>query len=212
MIRLTLTVGALALVSAASSNAAEYRPLPRGLASLSPDHFVERVVVVDDPLDDEITLSTERGYKKGQPMRGVFADDVHLRARISRSNGKVTWQVSHTLINFGARANVTQVVYSDGQRNVTVAPTKVDRWQDVCSPGDTAGPCFEYMRVVFDVPQPVVDLIASGYRPGSREPWKLRFRDDAGTDMAGGLAPAEAAGLLLAVREWASKADRANHQ
>jgi len=207
MIRcMTAACAALLLAAPALAGAAEQ--LPRGLARLSPDDFARSVAVADGPLVPHIVLSTQSGYKGGQSMSGAYADDVHLKALIDRQSGRVSWQVWHDLINFHGKGEVAAIDYLAAGAPRSSAPVKVERWQEMCSAGDTTAPCHPYMRVVFEVPETVVQEMAAAYRAGSREPWRLRFRDGKGRDMAGGVAPAEAVGLLRSVDEWRARQGR----
>lgn len=190
--------GTLAAGVAAPVAAQDYKPLPRALASMPPAAFAQRVEIVDDPLDSAIVLSTARGFRGGQAMIGAYADDVHLRVRIDRATRRATWEVWHTLINFGARAEIRSITYAAGPEPVTVQPKAIDAWEDLCATGDSSAPCHRYIRVGFEVPEQVIAEIANGYRPGSREPWRVRFDDASGAALIGGIAPAEAAGLLQA--------------
>jgi hypothetical protein len=75
-----------------------------------------------------------------------------------------------------------------------------EHWYDDCpGPDEAPASCNKYARFIFEIPASVVKEIAQGYRPDSRDPWRLRFKDENGGSITGGLAPAEAAGLLQAV-------------
>lgn len=193
---ITVCIGAMV---AAPLGAQGYKPLPRALASLSPTEIAQRVEVTDDPLDHAVVLSTERAYRRGQAMAGAYADDVHLRARIDRVTGAVSWEVWHRIINFGAKGKVTAVTYAAAQGPVTVIPKRAEQWEDMCGPGDSHAPCHQYLLVVFEVPQEVIAGIASSYRPGDRQPWRVRFDGPSANGLIGGVAPVEAAGLMLAL-------------
>ncbi len=200
-----LSLVSVACVVMAPVAASAMQPLNRSLSRLTPDEFAKRVSLIDDPLEKAIVLSTQSGHKGGQSMKGAYADDVHLRAALDRQTGKVSWQVWHDLINFPQKAQITAVHYTAGGKLHVAQPAKVEQWEDVCSP-DGIGVCFSYMRVVFEIPDHVVQEIATRYRPGSRDPWPLRFKVAGRQDITGGLAPAEAAGLIQAVQSWQSQA------
>lgn len=191
-----------ALLFAFPALAAADPALPRALARLSPDDFAGRTAVVDDPRAGAVVLTTAGAHRGGQPMTGAFADDVHLRAAIDRSTGQVTWQVWHDLINFPGKARVTAVEYRFAAAVQASSPAQVSTWQDVCQMADTNAPCHVYQRVVFELPEAAVREIAASWQAGSRRSWPLRFKAAAGKDIVGGLAPAEAAGLLRAVENW----------
>lgn len=181
-----------------------YDSLPKALARLSPAEFAESVKIVDDPLEPAIVLSSQQGYKRARSLKGASAEDVHLRALIDRGTGKITWQVWHELAYVGGRKTVDSIHYLAGGAVRQTRPFHVDHWLDGCPPTDSPGQCSEAMRVGFELPEAAVREIAETYSPGSRSPWRLRFKDAGGRDVTGGLAPAEAAGMLHAVDEWRS--------
>ncbi|MEO5587081.1 MAG: hypothetical protein ABIQ81_05255 [Novosphingobium sp.] len=191
----TLTFGAPAAGQA-------YEQLPRQLASLTPADFARSARISDDPLKAAVVLSTEKGYTRTRLIQGARADDVHLRAVVDRSTGRVTWQVWHQLIDVSAHLDVVAVTYVDGGALRQVRPIAQEHALALCPPTDGPGMCSKVTRVGFELPDGAVREIAAGYRPNSRTPWRLRFKGASGRDVTGGLAPAEAAGLINAVEAW----------
>jgi hypothetical protein len=204
MIRSMLRAGAAVLVLVPVVAGAEVA-LPRGLAALSSADFAARTQVVDDPLEQAVVLTTASAYKRGQAMDGAFATDVHLRAAVDRASGKVTWQVWHEMINFRQKLHVAAVQYRSGGALQAGQPARVEKWDEVCQMADTNAPCFTHLRVVFDLPEAAVREIAASWSAGSRTAWPVRFKAEAGDDVTGGLAPAEAAGLVQAVDAWRAR-------
>lgn len=192
----------IALAFAAPQTAGAYEQLPRPLASLSPADFAREIDVVDDPLEPAVVLSTHQGYARGRAIKGAHANDVHLRALVDRASGRVTWQVWHELITVRGHKQVTAVHFLAGGNLRQVAPFAVDHWLDQCPATDAVGSCNQFTRVGFELTEDMVREIATAYAAGSREPWRLRFKVESGRDVTGGLAPAEAAGLLQAVEAW----------
>lgn len=185
--------------------AAAYDRLPQALAQLSPADFASQVRVIDDPREAAIVLSTEEAYTRARAIKGAHADDVHLRALVDRRTGKVSWQVWHDLIHVGGERSLHAVSYQAGGMLQQAQPTIVERWLDRCPPTDAPGACNQAVRVAFDVPEQTVREIAQAYRPGERMPWQLSFKDSHGRDVTGGLAPAEAAGLIAALEAWRAR-------
>lgn len=184
------------------SPAAAYDRLPRGLAKLTPAEVARRVDVEDDQLEPHIVVSTKRAWDRGRRIEGAHANDVHLRALIDRENGTPRWQIWHDLVYDGAMREIAGVNYRAGGRLEQADLALAKHWYDEC-PGVNSlriG-CTRYTRFVFEVPGHVVEEIAAAYRPDSREPWRLRFKDESGRSITGGLAPAEAAGLIQAVEQ-----------
>lgn len=193
-------LGAALLTS--SHVASAYELLPEKLASLSPQDFAQKVHVEDDPLEPAIQFSTQHGYTRGRSIEGAYANDVHLRAVVDRNAGTVRWQVWHEFINVRGHKNVTAIHYLKGGTMTTAAPVTLDRWLDQCPPTDGVGSCNQFTRIAFELPEDVVREVAASYRAGSREPWRLRFKDASGRDVTGGIAPAEVAGLVQALDSW----------
>jgi len=207
MFRLKPALFAAALL-ASPQVASAYESLPRQLASLSPQDFADTVVVDDDPLKPVVMLSTQPGYTRGRSIEGAYAQDVHLRAVVDRNTGSVKWQVWHDLVNVRGHKNVVAVHYQQAGSMAAADPLAVDRWLDECPPTDGIGSCNQFTRVAFELPEDVVRDVAASYRAGSREPWRLHFKDVSGRDVTGGIAPAEAAGLVQALDSWRNSKTR----
>lgn len=193
-------IALLALGAPAAAQA--YEQLPRQLAGLTPGDFARLVQISDDPQQAAVVLSTEKGYTRSRSITGARADDVHLRAVIDRSTGRVTWQVWHQLINVATHWNVVSIQYLDHGVPQNIAPTVQEHSLAHCPPTDGVGTCSKVTRVGFELPARVVREMAASYSRNSRAPWRLRFKDAAGRNVTGGLAPAEAAGLIAAVDAW----------
>jgi hypothetical protein len=190
-----------ALVAAAlpPSTAAAHEQLPRSLARLSPADFASRVQSADDPLAGAVVLSTRQGYARSRAIQGAHANDVHLRASVDKRSGRVRWQVWHDLMYVGSRKDLHAVRYRSGGTTQSVTPFTVDHWLDQCPPTDAPGQCNHNARIGFELPETTVREIAAHYRAGARVPWSFQFKDIDGRDVTGGLAPAEAAGLVAAI-------------
>lgn len=193
---------ALAAMLCAAAPAAAHEKLPAALAALSPAEFAQDIRITDDPLSSTIVVSTEAGYTRTRALKGALADDVHLRALIDRSTGKATWQVWHEIAYVGGEKDLHAVHYQAGGAARAARPFHVSHRLDRCPPTDAVGFCGQASRIGFELSEDVVREIAVGYAAGSRKPWSLRFEDAGGKPVLGGLAPGEAAGLLLAVAQW----------
>jgi hypothetical protein len=175
--------------------------LPSGLAVLSPSDFASKVLIVDDPLEPAVVLSSRDGYKRGRSIGGARADDVYLEALVDRETGDVSWQVWHEL-SMGSQRKLGSVEYMSGGRFEQSRLLAMENWLDRCPPTDGIGSCNHFVRVVFELPDRTIREIANAYRPGERTSWLLRFKEADGRDITSGLAPAEAAGLILALEKW----------
>lgn len=203
MIRtIQLAILAIAVPVIPAAPAAAYDRLPTGLARLSPADFASKVRIIDDPLEPTIVLSTDDGYKRGRSIKGAQADDVHLRVVVDRSTRRVSWQVWHELSYMGTRRDLASVHYLAGGALKRSEVMALENWLDQCPPTDGIGSCNQFTRVAFELPDRTIREIAGAYRPGERTPWRMRFKDRNGRDITGGLAPAEAAGLVHALETW----------
>ncbi len=182
--------------------------LPRDLARLSPSDFASRVRVVDDGLKPTIVLSSRDGYKRSRSIGGARAQDVHLEVLIDRETGHASWRVWHELSMVGAR-QLRSVEYTSLDGRLEQSGLLVlEHWQDECPPTDGIGSCNHFVRVAFELPERAVREIADAYHPGERSAWPVRFREASGRDIVGSLAPAEAAGLVLALEQWRQRGTR----
>ncbi|MCJ2187169.1 hypothetical protein [Novosphingobium beihaiensis] len=198
MLLRTILAGCLALGWAGS--AAAYDELPRGLAKLTPADVAERIHVDDEALEPHIVVSTHKVWDRGRRIEGAYASDVHMRALVDRQSGAVRWQVWHELIYPSRQPEMVGVNYRTEGRLRQADILIAEHWSDDC-PGvdDVPASCNKYARFIFEIPGSVVEEIAETYHPKSRDPWRLRFKDENGGSITGGLAPAEAAGLMQAV-------------
>ncbi|HKT85909.1 MAG TPA: hypothetical protein VJQ77_07490 [Novosphingobium sp.] len=185
-----------------SSPAAAYDKLPRGLAKLTPADVVQRIRIEDDQLEPHVVVSTKAAWDSERRIEGAHASDVHLRALIDRESGAPRWQVWHDLVYEGEPGEIAGVNYHvDGRLEQAELAVAEHRYDDCPSVDAMPIACTRYTRFVFEIPGDVIRQIAASYRPESREPWRLRFRDESGRSITGGLAPAEAAGLVQAVEQ-----------
>lgn len=199
-IRSSRILAALTLATAAPALA--YEQLPERLARLTPADFASKVEVADDPEAQAVVFSTREGYTRERALRGAHANDVHLRAVVDRRTGAVSWQVWHKLVYTGGKREIVSVHYTAGGAPRQSAVTEARHGLTQCPPTDGIGTCNLELGFAFELPEQTVREIARSYRPGERKPWQLRFKDANGRDVTGGLAPAEAAGLIHAVEEW----------
>ena len=71
--------------------------------------------------------------------------------------------------------------------------------------GSKTSSCTLREAVAFDIPEAALRGLATGYRPRARLAWTYRLSATANADFDGQFAPAEAAGLLLAVDKRMAK-------
>lgn len=200
--RLPLLIAAAVAAFAGGQPALAAAPLPGPLAALSPADFARAVAIVEDPLDGTVVLSTQPAYPRSRAIAGARANDVHLRAVVDRASGAVRWQVWHELVYVGGAKDMSAVHFQSGGAESMARPLSVEHWLDRCPPTDAPGFCNQATRIAFELPEQTVREIAASWQAGARQAWPLRFRDAAGGEVTGGLAPAEAAGLVQALARW----------
>lgn len=179
-----------------------YEKLPHGLAKVTPAEVAERIRVEDEPLEPHIVVSTHQAWPRGRSIVGAHAADVHLRALVDRDSGAVRWQVWHELVYDRSPRHVVGVDYHDAGKPAQAELVVAQHWYDDCPATDAIHhACNRYARLAFELPGHVVEEIAAAYTHGSREPWRLSFKGRDGSTITGGLAPAEAAGLIDVVKK-----------
>lgn len=188
-------LAAVALVMPAAAQAAP----DKRLAAMTPERFRVAVSTVDDPLEFETVISTERGYRREKTMNGTVGNDAHLRAVIDKRSGATRYEVWQEIRYFGPRRAYHAVHFVAGD-DVERRPLAIARHgANLCPEPETNGDCVMTKTMSFAVEETVLRTVAAGYRAGTGDSWKFKFKDGTGRDVVSALAPAEAAGLLLAV-------------
>ncbi|MBS7668699.1 hypothetical protein [Croceicoccus gelatinilyticus] len=192
------------LAAAVPAHAVE--ELPQKLAALSPAEFADSVEVIDDLLEPDLVVSTQDVYSKSRSLDGARAQDVYILARIARSEGDVSYHVVHDLAYWAPRRSFTHVQFLDGSdlvlRDVAIGETG----QEYCDVDTAIGECRVFQTLSFELSAEEMRRLSESYAAGSREPWRLRFKDEHGQDVTSGLAPAEASGLMQAVLQLRKEA------
>lgn len=192
--KIALLLGATAVLLPAVTSASE--PLSRKLAAMTPSEFETKTRVVDDPLEPDLVISTEKAHRGRQPIKDGLADNVYVRALVARDTGQVRFQIWHDIAYWGQRKELYQVNYVAGGALQSDPLAITAHRADECPFVDEVVYCKLNKTLVFEVSEPVMREIAQQYRQDSRNPWSFRFKDRLGRDVTSGLAPAEAAGLL----------------
>lgn len=173
--------------------------LPTKLAALTPAQIAESVKIFDDQLEPDLVVSTQDAYSKSRALDGARAQDVFILARIGRDEGAVSYHVVHDLAYWSPRRTFTHVQFLDGS-DLVVRDVAIEKSADEYCDVDTAiGECRVFQTLSFELSAEEMQRLAANYDEGSREPWRLRFKDKYGHDVTSGIAPAEAGGLLQAV-------------
>jgi hypothetical protein len=110
LLALTAITG-LAVGGAAS---AETTPLPARQTALGADHFHARAQILDDPLDVETVISSERGFQTGKGLFRAPSNDNHLRAVVDKRSGATRFEVRQVLTYMGPVRGYGEVAYENG--------------------------------------------------------------------------------------------------
>jgi len=192
--KIALLLGAAAVLLPATASAGD--ALPKRLASMTPIEFETKTQVIDDPLEPDLVISTEKAHRGSQWLNDGLADNIYLRAMVARGTGQVRFQIWHDIAYWGMRKDIYQVNYvASGALKSNPLAIAAHR-PDECPFVDEVVYCRSHKTLVFDVPETVMREIAQQYQPQSRQAWSFRFKDRLGRDVTSGIAPAEAAGLL----------------
>jgi len=187
-----LALTAVAGLAVGGAASAETTPLPARQTALGADHFHARAQVIDDPLDVETVISSERGFQTGKGLFRAPANDNHLRAVVDKRSGTTRFEVRQVLTYMGPVRGYGEVAYETGQWPVHTPVTKIK---------DNAGHCF-----VFEAPELCREEIAfeiseSELRRAAAAPgaWSFKFKSDGGDEHRTAITHAEIEGLLKAV-------------
>lgn len=186
-------VATLAIAGAmAGSASAETVRLPAKQAALSADHFHARAQVIDDPLDLETVVSTERGFQTGRGMFRSPTNDNHLRAVVDKRSGATRFEVRQILTYPGPVRGYGEVSYQTAQWPIAAPLTKIK---------DNAGHCFLFEAPEVCREEVAFDVSESELRRAAAAPsaWGFKFKSDTGHEHRAAITPAEIAGLLKAV-------------
>ncbi len=202
----TVALGVMGADAAAADKTRYERVEPsekdmRRLQALTPEDFARTVDIEDDDLETVAVITTLPGYKpKGRFTDPVKADNF-LRAMIDKRSGAIRYQLYESVLYLWQWRHFRSATYAspEGPKDVElkIINTSVD-----CSMGG----CVYNEEVGIPMTEDQLEQIASTYAPGSSPMWRFRLQAKSGMDWQDQLAPAEAAGLLIAVNKW-----RADH-
>ena len=197
-----MIAGGIALACLAGCATQDQRALPRKLAAMTPAQVSAGARIMDDPLAHHVVISTQGAFRSGRPIAGGLQAQTYLSATIERRTGATQIKLWQKTLYKGARRELQQVSYRSNDRLVSRDLAVAVHEPDDCPGVDRVGSCVLAKTAAFELSEGLVREIASLYQPGSREAWGFRFKDRYGRDVIGGIAPAEASGLLDALEQW----------
>jgi len=194
------TIGLAALMIGEPLAAA--RPGPS--KAMSAEAFGAAVEVRHDMAARTTTFSTEPAHRPSRvsPIRHLLSDH-HLRAVLDWRTGAIRYEVHQRILYWGAHARdrrdygVALHAAPDGLR---VGPVlAATHGESFCPNEDNWGHCALTRNIVFVLGEDEIRAIAARGRAEPAAPWTFRIAEPRGREWEGGIASAEAAGLLLAV-------------
>jgi hypothetical protein len=190
-----MALAALASVACADLANAEAVRLPAKQSALTAEHFHARTDVVDDPLDIETVISTERGFYTGKSLFRASSDDNHLRAFVDKRTGATRFEVRQTLNYPGAIRGYSQAWRQTAQWPAAAPVTRIRDNAPHCTLFEAPEVCRE--EVSFVVPEHELRHIA-----GASGAWAFKFKSDHGHEHRTAITHAEIEGLLRAVDNY----------
>lgn len=196
LVNMAAGLAGVALLLAAVPAMAE---MPGRLRAMTPESFSTAIVAKHEADATRLVLSTEEAFKphRHSPIRHLL-DDVHLRAVIDARTGRTRYEVHQIIQHWGGQRSfvAAHVPGTAGPRQLRLHTS--EPVGNYCPNEDNWGPCAYSRRIAFEIEEADLRAIAARYEPGSAQPWIFGIDDNDGRRWEGAIAPAEAAGLLLA--------------
>jgi len=186
-------------LTAAAAAAGAFAAAPaQARAELTPEAARGAVITVDDPLEVEVVLSTE---KVAPSTRGLFRsrfNDGHLRARLHKGTGAARFEVRQSFNYAGAWRGYDQVNYETESLPRTAALRLIETNRDHCQMWEAGMECVEV--AAFEVEETELRRLVESSE-GEARAWRLKFKSKLGRELRAELPRAEIVGLLRAVDE-----------
>lgn len=180
------------------------------ILSLDTQHFKDTITIKDDASDTVAEFSTLNGYRQ-KKFLGIDWLDSFLRGFINKKTGKRSYQV-YQFISYQGRGwrFYNRVDYETPEGPRSKALTRFHEEVMNCS---SSIDCTYEEHVVFDVEEALLREIAERSpeiqgklnAQGKIIAWSYKLYSKAGHELEYGLPPAEVAGLLERMDEYAKK-------
>ena len=168
------------------------------LQAMTPESVAAIAQINDDELEPVVIISTENAYQSLGGFTDPVRSDNFLRAFIDKASGTTRYQLDQSVRYNVEWRDFTSAVFVVDSVPQSAKLTIIKR--DVV--GCYASMCSYEEIVGFDLDEPVLATIADRYVAGQSPLWRFRLKAKSGIDWEERLAPAEAAGMLEAVRRW----------
>lgn len=170
----------------------------RQLQALTPERVLADINVSDDDLDTVATLTSEKVWSSRGGLTARVRSDNFLRAFIGKTSGEVRYQLYQEVTYGDDWRRFSSVNYATPSGPARAEVNVITREVVTCDYGS----CVFREVIGFDLSRELMEEIAAGYTPGNSTMWRFRFRGQNGLDWEDRIAPAEAAGMLLAVDRY----------
>lgn len=166
-------------------------------ARLTAEHFDKTSTLKDDDLETVATITTAPGFT----FKGGFTDrvraDSFLRAFIEKTTGRTSYQLYATITYTGQWRTFESGTFSTPAGPVSQPLTVIDH--SVTCPYSI---CVYTEVVALELTESFLRQLAQRADERPVTPWRFRFKAKDSEDWTDDIAPAEAAGLLLAVDRY----------
>jgi hypothetical protein len=166
--------------------------LPAKQTALGADHFHAKTQVIDDPLDIETVVSTERGFQTGKGLFEVARQRQPPAGRRRQALGRHALRGAPDPDLWGSVRGYGEVSYQTSQWPVVAPLTKIRDNASHCFLFEAPEVCRE--EVSFEISES--ELRRAAAAPGA---WAFKFKSDKGYEHRTAITPAEIEGLLKAV-------------
>jgi hypothetical protein len=191
---------AAALAAVASPAAAQALKVPPKLAAMGAEQFQARAQVIDDHLETDTVISTEKAFRH---TRGLFKtpwNDNYLRAVVDKRTGAARFEVRQILKYPGSFRGYGEVNYQTSAWPVSAAVVKVRDNAQNCALFEAGEVCFE--DVTFTVDEAHLRDIAARYDAAAPGQWTFKFKAGDAYEHRTAIVQAEVVGLLRAVDDY----------
>jgi len=166
-------------------------------ARLTPGEVAKLVTTADDDLESVATLTTDHVFKTPGGFSDRVRADNFLRALIDKKSGRTIFQLYAQLLYTGEPRRFNganfQLAGTIASRPLTISHGTVDCPYGVCMHED---------QIAFEIPEALLRELAARADERPVRPWRFRLKAQSGEDWTDDMAPAEAAGLLIAVDRY----------
>lgn len=191
----SILIASAAFLAVASPAQAGFETSPRDAMAVA---AVERISVLDDPLEAAVTLSSRGVERRMRPLDGASWGDAYLRAVVDRRSLATGVEIVQRLRFQGPRRDYRTVHYLR-EGTLERAPLDVVHiGAEACGHGGVGAGCTHHQEVAFKVDEHLIRSVAADKSGG----WMFRIKDLDGNDLTMTISAAEATGFLRRLEDY----------